>query len=612
MIAFNYFLFFVITIATVASCNSKESHRQTNPPMTSPNPTNASIEGGGSTDIGSGGDGMKARWYSVASMLNTNLRKLVHVSIDQSVFQKIQKDFDKVVSNSRVEFKEYPLVLGIEKSDKDNPALLSFSTPFSCESQIENHEDKERHAINFKSKNLIKVNTHRINCYDPFGKDLQRLVLHEYLGLMGIYENDESSIDYEITNLLIKDMETLVQFEFDSGLDVISISTCDDLQNKVGLKEELPLFPYAGSASKEVRSVSDFHYNPKNIYRVTNDIDCSESIKWNEGKGFSPIYLDGHFDGNGYSITSLHIGDSKEKEKIEGGALFQKTCIRCQIAHLKIKGIKGFGSALLVSVHSGGIRHVDLEGHLTKIGASNYFEPYSNKKGWQEPAGGLVGVNSGGNIRYSRVAVEIESTQPSFENGVTANVHGCVVGLNLAGLVASTNTDCKIIGNGVLGGIVGYNQWGVVKDTFSDIQIQGGVVTAIGGTAGINEGAIYNCQATGTISLVGTHWPMDQYPFERTSIGGLIGLNIDNNWEFGEHSLGRVDLSRTDVDICGAYAPIQTSVGIYQSEIDPLIGSYDGLKGVSMSGEKFYQKDFGKNHNLQDSTGTGQISPSCN
>ncbi len=59
-------------------------------------------------------------------------------------------------------------------------------------------------------------------------------------------------------------------------------------------------------------------YNPVHAYYVLmNDIDCSDTVNWNSGKGFVPIYsFAGNFDGQGHKITDLLSGplcqDNKE------------------------------------------------------------------------------------------------------------------------------------------------------------------------------------------------------------------------------------------------------------------------------------------------------------
>ena len=43
-------------------------------------------------------------------------------------------------------------------------------------------------------------------------------------------------------------------------------------------------------------------------YVINNDIDCSDTVNWNSGNGFVPIYVfAGTFDGQGYKIAGLFI-----------------------------------------------------------------------------------------------------------------------------------------------------------------------------------------------------------------------------------------------------------------------------------------------------------------
>ena len=53
--------------------------------------------------------------------------------------------------------------------------------------------------------------------------------------------------------------------------------------------------------------------NLSGSFYLTKDIDCSDTVNWNEGAGFEPVGSDGNnvfqgvFDGNGYKITGLYI-----------------------------------------------------------------------------------------------------------------------------------------------------------------------------------------------------------------------------------------------------------------------------------------------------------------
>ena len=49
-------------------------------------------------------------------------------------------------------------------------------------------------------------------------------------------------------------------------------------------------------------------------YELSNNINCSSSREWNQGKGFVPIELNGVFDGKGYTINKLYISRPDEDE----------------------------------------------------------------------------------------------------------------------------------------------------------------------------------------------------------------------------------------------------------------------------------------------------------
>ncbi|OYT33739.1 MAG: hypothetical protein B6U87_03005, partial [Candidatus Aenigmarchaeota archaeon ex4484_52] len=52
------------------------------------------------------------------------------------------------------------------------------------------------------------------------------------------------------------------------------------------------------------QELQDINKNLAGDYYMANDIDCSDTINWNKGKGFEPIqFFAGLLDGEGHKIT---------------------------------------------------------------------------------------------------------------------------------------------------------------------------------------------------------------------------------------------------------------------------------------------------------------------
>jgi hypothetical protein len=176
----------LLTLGVLVTFVACQSSRSTGPESGSsgqPLPNNSM----GGTDVGNGGEGAAAVWKSVAEQLTDEIRKIQYANIDKELFLKIKSEFPALVKKARIEFKNYPLLLGIETVDQDNPLGLKAQPYFDCLEENPHASDKrERDAINYIGAKKIKVNKIRLSCIARKSDDLRKLVLHEYLGLMGV------------------------------------------------------------------------------------------------------------------------------------------------------------------------------------------------------------------------------------------------------------------------------------------------------------------------------------------------------------------------------------------------------------------------------------------
>ncbi|MCX8066083.1 MAG: hypothetical protein N3G21_13090 [Candidatus Hydrogenedentes bacterium] len=199
-------------------------------------------------------------------------------------------------------------------------------------------------------------------------------------------------------------------------------------------------------------------YPPNGNYKLTCDIDASETRGWNRGKGFKSITnFGGVFDGNGHVISNLYI--KRKKENYVG--LF---------GQIVGKGV----------VRNLGVEDADILGY--------------------KAVGIITGENYSGSVKkcYSTGIVRGDS------------IVGGLVGLNLGKVEQCYNTG--ILGCGsTLGGLVGANL-GTVKQSYASTKVSG--FYNVGGLIGENnEGVVKQCYACGRVDglfsaggLVGGYW----------------------------------------------------------------------------------------------------------
>jgi hypothetical protein len=183
-------------------------------------------------------------------------------------------------------------------------------------------------------------------------------------------------------------------------------------------------------------------------YELTQDIDASDTVNWNDGKGFEPIGTQstpftGKFDGKGYKITRLYI----KRISSDYIGLFGK-----------------IGS-------SGIVKNVGIDNAIV-FGVSD--------------VGVLIGVNKGmvSNC-YSKALV------------FGCNYIGGLIGSNEEGTVSDSFAICEIIGGTVIGGLIGANE-GTISDCYSIGSVSGALI--VGSLIGDNTGTVSDCYSTGTVN----------------------------------------------------------------------------------------------------------------
>jgi len=252
--------------------------------------------------------------------------------------------------------------------------------------------------------------------------------------------------------------------------DPFLITTCSQLQE---------VRNYAGSAYSWV------------YWEVANNIDCSDTVNWNNGWGFLIIgdaytdypnnyFFEGHFDGKGYTISDLYINGTGR----ENVSMFAD-----------VKGT---------------LQNINLE----NINVNNYGTGTAN-----DYVGGFFVYNEGGTIDNCNVSGTVSGGDwlggMFAENwGTITNSHfsGTVNGVdNVGGLGGSSDTgtitNCYSTGtvNSVLGGVVGGLIGNVYPDTTIEYSYSTADVTFLsdygGGLVGlVDGGTILNSYATGSVT----------------------------------------------------------------------------------------------------------------
>ena len=202
----------------------------------------------------------------------------------------------------------------------------------------------------------------------------------------------------------------------------------------------------------------DWDYPWDGIYYLVNDIDASETVNWDGGKGFKPISpFTGKFYGNGHKIVNLYINRLGEDYVGLFGRMY------------------------------GEVRDLGVE-DVTVTSSGNYV-------------GGLVGENYfGGTVSGSY------STGTVMGSG---DYVGGLVGKNWYGTVSNSYAMGSVTGSSnYIGGLIGYMYGGSVTNTYS---------TGLVGGSGSNKGGLIGNRSSGTVTS--SYWDTETSGMN-TSAGG--------------------------------------------------------------------------------------------
>ena len=236
--------------------------------------------------------------------------------------------------------------------------------------------------------------------------------------------------------------------------------------------------------------------------RLTGNIDLNQVCSKSKGSwkpiGNASTPFSGEFDGQGYTISSLYINETKNVNEI-GRALFG-VCKGASIHDLTVAGeITSWNERTAGIVGSAD----DLNGVATKIeNCHNKVKVLLKSK---PIVAGVVAYAAGGTIVKdcsNSVAIEGWSNQVGGVVAVTAeDSHVLIQGCVNTGSVLMKSSDTPNVG---VGGIVGTLNNGTVRDCYNKGQVQSTVTSdaMVGGIAGCvskNGGVIENCYNMGKV-----------------------------------------------------------------------------------------------------------------
>lgn len=275
-------------------------------------------------------------------------------------------------------------------------------------------------------------------------------------------------------------------------------------------------------------------------YELANDIDASETINWNDGKGFYPVgaFL-GIFNGNDFSINELNIN----RPGMFDVGLFSQTGDSAKVKNLRV----------------------------TKI----------NIRSDKRYVGGISGINYG-LITNSHVQGEISGLQ----------YVGGLVGFNLrSSIITNSSSEISIFGEGnvfgssnwsITGGLTGFNS-GKISESF----VLGTVTSngeSTGGLAGSNSGTIENSYSEADVT--GTD-----------ETGGLIGTLSGNGKIINSYATGSVQGNEFKAGFIGVSTSTDKTLinnywNINTTGFDEGVGEGDSIGVSGLTNSQMRQQSF--------------------
>lgn len=332
------------------------------------------------------------------------------------------------------------------------------------------------------------------------------------------------------------------------------------------VKQSLGLFIYGPEIKiTNCLELQNIKSNLTGRYVLANDIDCTETTKWNNGSGFIPIgsgdkrpAFSGYFDGRNFTIKNLYInGDRPIVEAIGRAAN--------TVSKIHSKGLFGV-------TFDADIRNVTLD-YPVIIGGIN-------------EVGALVGLALDYSV-FRLVHVRHGLIKASLEEIKRESSVGGLIGLN-KGHVWRSSANGTIIGYGNVGGLIGENK-GTIEEGYASgyVSALGNISSNVGGLVGINSK-----RDSGSSSNLWYSYAATTVRSTKGNIGGLVGNN-SYGWVYRTYATGNVSLGTTvgANQIAGGLTALNNSATGNQSYWDrertgllktPMVPDANGLTSSAM------------------------------
>ena len=320
-------------------------------------------------------------------------------------------------------------------------------------------------------------------------------------------------------------------------------------------------------------------------YYLTQDIDASATLTWNDGAGFIPIgntspHFSGSLDGCGYTISDLFIDSTADYVGLFGETA-NASIANLTLTDVSITGVRWVGAlaGALVADEAGTIIHnVEVSGSVTVAGAST-----------GRTLGGLVGSVTGGGTADLSDGVFIQecSSSISVEN---EGIRDSTIGGFIGEVYFGTITNCTSTG-------------AVTGTSASSTEEAGGFIGA-GGLFYMN-----NCHATGAVTSNASY----------ADTGGFIGYDDGDSLYEDCYASGDIIDTCTNGPFVGGFAG-ETSNGCVMTRCmasgditatgsTSSTGAYGGFVGASNGDEEYTDcyawGDITVNDALEDAYGPG-------
>ncbi|TKX85768.1 hypothetical protein EXE43_11890 [Halorubrum sp. SS5] len=251
--------------------------------------------------------------------------------------------------------------------------------------------------------------------------------------------------------------------------------------------------PYRIANASELQAMAD---DLNANYTLITDVNASNTVQWNDGRGFDPIGGDasnrsslpaftGTFDGDGHTVTGLAIDRPNETYTGLFGSLESGTVEDVALADHAVTGESQVGSLVGVSRNS----------TITNVTTAGLV------RGTGRLVGGTVGIS-----RTSTLANVTASGDVVGANSPVGGLTGSVVQTSTVRDVTVTS---EVSGPDQVGGLAGFNSAGsAIRRATVSADVQGAV--RVGGLVGENQGTIRTATVSGTVN-------------GSNQLGGLVG-----------------------------------------------------------------------------------------